>query len=146
MEWKDFDTGVFLVYVIGIVFDSKTGKILLNRIENDPIMEKLNWCFPGGNPGYGDELDTYVKHHAERVTGVKAEPKKIIFAKTYSEKRRVLSVYFLCEHVSGEAEAREEAKEVKWVKPTEVAECFATSTSFHPKLREMVEALEKEGQ
>ena len=40
MEWKNLDRGVFLVNVNGIVYDSKTKKILIGRREKDEFFAK----------------------------------------------------------------------------------------------------------
>src|SRR3989344_2044838 len=41
MEWKEFDKGIFLVNVLGIIFNPETKKILIGRRENDPYIKEL---------------------------------------------------------------------------------------------------------
>lgn len=132
LNWSQFDRGVFLVNCLAIVFNPKTGKILIGRRENDPYIEKLTWCFPGGRPGCKKDLEYYLKLEVNRKTGLNIKIKDIIFAKTYPENRQFLSIYYLAEVVSGKEKAGEKFKEIKWVKPKEIKKYF--TTSLHPKL------------
>jgi len=140
MEWKQFDRGVFLVNVLGIVYNPKTRKILIGRRENDPFVKELSWSFPGGRPGYEKDLEDYLKHEIKIKTGLEVDVKQIVFARTYTEKREFLSIYYYCEVVDGKEKAGEKFVEVKWVKPTEVKKCF--TTSIHPQLLEYLKTLE----
>jgi len=140
MNWKQFDKGVFLVNVLGIVYNTKAKQILIGkRKEKDPHLEKLSWTFPGGRPAYNEDLEFYLKFNIKIKTGLDAEIKKIVFAKTYPEKREFLSIYYLCEVVSGKEKAGEKFVEIKWVKPTDVQKYF--TTSLHPKLLEYLKTL-----
>jgi len=141
MEWKDFDKGVFLVNCLGIIYNPKTKKVLIGRRENDPYIKELTWCFPGGRPGYKDDLEYYLKEEIKKKTNLDVKVKKIVFAKTYPEKREFLSIYYFCEFIKGKKEAKERFKEVKWVKPTEVNDYF--TTSLHSQVLEFLKSLEK---
>jgi len=141
MEWKDFDKGVFLVNCLGIIYNPKTKKVLIGRRENDPYIKELTWCFPGGRPGYKDDLEYYLKEEIKKKTNLDVKVKKIVFAKTYPEKREFLSIYYFCEFIKGKEEAKERFKEVKWVKPTEVNDYF--TTSLHSQVLEFLKSLEK---
>ncbi len=136
MELKNFKKGVFLVNVLGIVFDTKTRKILIGRRENDPYIKELTWCFPGGTPHYNKELEDALKKEIKEKTGLNVGNLGAIFAKTYPEKREFLSVYYLCESIGGEAKPGGSFKELKWVNPEELEEYF--TTSFHPNLKEYI--------
>jgi ADP-ribose pyrophosphatase YjhB (NUDIX family) len=140
MKWKQFDRGVFLVNVLGIVYNPKTRKILIGRRENDPFVKELSWSFPGGRPGYEKDLEDYLKHEIKIKTGLEADVKQIVFARTYTEKREFLSIYYYCEVVDGKEKAGEKFVEVKWVKPTEVKKYF--TTSIHTKLLQYLKTLE----
>lgn len=140
MEWKDFDRGVFLVNVLGIIYDPESGNICIGRRENDPYLKDLSWCFPGGRPGYEDDLEPYLKKEVKVKTNLDINIKEVIFAKTYPEKREFLSIYYYCELAGGEAKPGEKFVEVKWIKPTEVQKYF--STSVHPKIFEFLKSLE----
>lgn len=140
MDWTKFDRGIFLVNVLGIVYNLKTRHILIGRRENDPYIEKLSWCFPGGRPAYGNNLESYLKHEINIKTGLDVKVKKVIFAKTYSEKREFLSIYYYCEKSGGEDKAGEKFVELKWVKPSYVSKYF--TTSLHPKLLRYLESLD----
>lgn len=133
---NEFERGIFLVNVLGIVFDTKTKKILIGKRENDPYIRELSWGFPGGRPEYGEELEDGLKREIKRKTGVEVESLGTIFAKTYPENRKFLTVYYLCEVVGGEEKADKKFTEIKWVEPKELEEYF--TTSFHPKLKEYI--------
>lgn len=141
MDWPAFDRGVFLVNVLGVVYDPATKKIIIGRRENDPHLKELSWTFPGGRPGYQDEVETYLKHEVRVKIGLEIGVKRIFFAKTYPEKREFLSIYYYCEVSGGEAVAGEKFVEIKWVRPTEVKNYF--TTSLHPTVAEFLEKLEK---
>jgi 8-oxo-dGTP diphosphatase len=136
VEQKEFDKGVFLVNVLGIVFNPKTRKILIGRRENDPYIKELSWCFPGGRPEYGEELETALKRIIQNKIGLDVESLGAVFAKTYPEKKDFLSVYYLCGVVGGKEKAGETFSEIKWVSPDELRKYF--TTSFHPKLEEYI--------
>ena len=136
MNWKESDRGVFLVNVLGIVFDTKTRKILIGRRENDTYIKKLTWCFPGGRPSYTDELEDYLKREIMKKTGLKVESLGPVFAKTYPEKREFLTIYYLCEVIGGKERAGEKFVDIRWVNPIEIEKYF--TTSFHPKLKEYI--------
>jgi len=140
VDWTSFDRGVFLVNVLGVVYDRSTKKIIIGRRENDPHIKELSWTFPGGRPGYEEEMESYLKKEVKVKTGLDIEIRNIFFAKTYPEKREFMSIYYFCEAVRGEAVAGEKFAEVKWVKPTEVRKYF--TTSLHPKVLEFLRKLE----
>ncbi len=140
MNWTQFDKGVFLLNVLGIVYNPKTQKILIGKRENDPHIKELSWVFPGGRPDYKEDLEFYLKHEIKVKTGLDADVKKIIFAKTYPEKREFLAIYYLCEVIGGEEKAGEKFIDMKWIKPTEIQKYF--TTSIHPILLKYLKNLE----
>ncbi|RLG21395.1 hypothetical protein DRN74_02425 [Candidatus Micrarchaeota archaeon] len=129
-----------MVNLLGIIYDPKTKKILIGKRENDPYIKELSWCFPGGRPGYVDDLEFYLKEQIKIKTGLEVEPKKIVFAKTYPEKREFLSIYYYCEVLGGEEKAGDKFVEIKWVRPTEVVNYF--TTSLHQKVLDFLRTLE----
>ena len=94
MDWTQFDKGVFLVNVLGIVYNTETKQILIGRRENDPYLKDLSWCFPGGRPGYQEDLEFYLKEQVKIKTNLEVAIKNVVFAKTYPEKREFLSMNF----------------------------------------------------
>lgn len=140
MDWSQFDRGVFLLNVLGIVYNPKTHKILIGKRENDPYLKELSWAFPGGRPAYEKDLEFYLRHEIKIKTGLDVKVEKVVFAKTYPEKREFLSVYYLCKVESGKEKAGEKFVETKWVKPTEVQKYF--TTSLHPDLLGYLRTLE----
>ncbi|AJF62780.1 MAG: hypothetical protein QT11_C0001G0639 [archaeon GW2011_AR20] len=139
MNWVKFDRGVFLVNVLGIIYDPKTRQILIGKRENDPYIKELSWTFPGGRPNYKKDLEIYLKHEIKIKTGLNVDVKKIVFAKTYPEKREFLSIYYLCGVIGGKEKAGDNFVEIKWVKPTDVKKYF--TTSLHPRLLEYLKTL-----
>jgi len=139
LDFSQFDRGVFLLNVHGIVYDKNTKQILIGRRENDAYLKELAWCFPGGRPAYKNELEYYLLLEIKKKTSLDVKIKNVIFAKTYPEKREFLSIYYLCDYVAGKAKAGEKFVEVKWVEPTKVTEYF--TTSLHPKLFEYLKTL-----
>ncbi len=139
MNWSQFNKGIFLVNVLGIVYDFKTKRILIGKRENDPYIKELSWCFPGGRPNYNDDLEFYLKSEVKAKTNVNVEIEQVIFAKTYPEKREFLSIYYLCKPIENVAKAGDGFVEVKWIKPIEVNRYF--TTSIHPKILQFLKKL-----
>lgn len=139
MDLIQFERGVFLVNVLGIVYDATTQKILIGRREGDSILKELSWCFPGGRPGFDEDLEFYLKEEIKKKTNLEVEIEKIIFAKTYPENRQLLSIYYLCKPMSLAATAGEKFVETKWISPHEVEKYF--TTSIHPKVLEILKQL-----
>jgi len=140
MDWTQFDKGVFLVNVLGIIYNPKTRKILIGKREDDPYVKELSWCFPGGRPEYKEDLGIYLKHKIKTKVGLDIDVKQIVFAKTYPKKWEFLSIYYLCEFVKGKEKVSKQFVELKWVKPTDVKKYF--TTSLHPKLLKYLKTLE----
>ncbi len=136
IDFNKFDKGIFLVNVLGVIFDTKTNKILIGKREKDPYISKLSWGFPGGRPEYNEEIEEALKKEIKKKTGLDVEILKVIFAKIYPEKREFLSIYYLCKVIGGQEKAGEKFVELKWVKPEELENYF--TTSFHSKLKELL--------
>ena len=140
MDWTQFDRGVFLVNALGIIYNPKTKQILIGKRENDLYIKEISWTFPGGRPAYKEDLEFYLKHEIKIKTGLNVDVKKIIFAKTYPEKREFLSIYYLCEVIGGKEKAGEKFVEIKWIRPTDVQKYF--TTSLHSTLFRFLKTLE----
>jgi ADP-ribose pyrophosphatase YjhB (NUDIX family) len=140
MEWAQFDKGVYLVNVLGIIYNPRTRQILIGKRENDPHIKELSWCFPGGRPAYEEDLEFYLKREIKVKTGLNVTVKGVVFAKTYPEKREFLSIYYFCEAEGGKEKAGEDLVEIRWVKPTDVQKYF--TTSLHPKLLDYLRTLD----
>ncbi len=138
MNWDKFNRGVFLVNVLGILYNPKTKMILIGRREHDPHIEELTWGFPGGRPSYEKEMEDCLKDGIKVKTGLDIQNEKIIFAKTYPENREFISIYYYCEIAddSQKCVLGEKLVELKWVKPNEVEEYF--TTSLHPTLKKFL--------
>lgn len=136
IKLKDFGKGMFIVNVIGIVFNPETRKILIGKKENDPYVSGLGWCFPGGRPKHDEELEDAVKREVNEETGMVVESLGPVFARILPEEKNILMIYYLCEVVGGKEKLSDEFVEFKWVKPEELEKYF--TTSFHPKLKEYI--------
>ncbi len=124
----------FSAVVIGIIYDPARKKILVGRRENDPHVEKLTWCFPGGRLNIGDEVDKALKTHILKKTGYEIKNLGAIFSKIVNEKQDMLIVYFLTEVFKGKEKPGDGIVELKWVDPEEIEELF--QTSFNSRLKE----------
>ena len=140
LDWAQFNRGVFLVNALSIIYNPQTKMVLIGRRENDQYIKGLSWSFPGGRPGYDLNLEDYLRLEVKKKTGLEISVSRIVFAKTYPERREFMSIYYLCEVTGGVEQAGEKFKEIKWVKPNEVKQYFTTSVS--PKLFEFLESLE----
>ncbi|MBI4017022.1 MAG: NUDIX domain-containing protein [Candidatus Aenigmarchaeota archaeon] len=141
MDWAQFDRGVYLVNVLGIVYDVRNNLILIGRREQDPHIKELSWCFPGGRPKYGEDLEEGLKREIRTKTGLDVRVNKLIFARAYPERKEFLSLFYECEVIGGELKAGELFVECKWIAPTAVSEYF--TTSIHPKIMNYLRAIEK---
>lgn len=139
MDWEKFDRGVYLVNVLGIIYNPSTHQILIGRRENDPNIKELTWCFPGGRPAYDEDLEKYLKEEIKKKTDLDISDEDVVFAKTYPENRQFLSIYYICKTNATEAKAAESFKEVKWIAPQDVEKYF--TTSIHPKILEILKEL-----
>ena len=140
MDWAQFDKWVFMLNVLGIVYNPKTKQILIGKRENDPYISQLSWTLPGGRPAYQEDLEFYLKHEIQKKTWFVVSVQEAIFAKTYPEKREFLAIYYLCKLTGWEEKLGENFIELKRVKPTDVTKYF--TTSLHPKLLEYLKTLE----
>ena len=134
-----FNKGVFLVNVLGIVYNPQKRQILIGKRKNDPHIKKLSWAFPGGKPAYKKDLEFCLKQEIKTKTGLNVNVGKVVFAKTYPEKREFLSIYYLCKVISGKEKAKNKFTEIKWIKPKDVKKYF--TTSLHPKLLKYLRSL-----
>jgi ADP-ribose pyrophosphatase YjhB (NUDIX family) len=141
MDFNQFKRGVFIVNVLGIVYDPKTKKILIGKRENDPFIKNLSWGFPGGRPAYDQDLEYYLKLEIKKKTNLEVDVKEVIFAKTYPEDRNFLSIYYLCHTSSEEERAGEKFVEIKWIESTEAGKYF--TTSLHSELLQYLRKLAK---
>ena len=140
MNWSEFEKGIFLVNVLGIIYNPQTKLILIGKRENDPYIKELSWCFPGGRPSYNKDLEDSLREEIKKKTNLEVDVKNTVFAKTYPEKREFMAVYFCCITESGQEKAEDSFTELKWVRPTDVKKYF--TTSLHPTLFKYLKSLE----
>jgi len=138
-SWAQFDRGIFLANVLGLVYNPKTKKLLIGRRKNDPYVKKLSWSFPGGRPTYGKSLEDSLVKEIKIKTGVKVKVRTIILARIPKENKQFLLLYYLCETNQTKIKAGEKFVEVKWIKPKEIQKYF--KTSIHPQLLKFLKVL-----
>ena len=126
----------FQPILLAVIYNPKEKKILIGRRENDIYLKNLTWCFPGGKPNYKEELEVVLKKKVKLKTGLEIENLGSVFSKTYSEKRDLLAIYYLCERIGGKEKPGDDLVELKWVSPEELEKHF--TTSFHPDLKEYI--------
>lgn len=126
----------FQTILLAVMYDPKEKKILIGRRENDPHLEELKWCFPGGKPNHNQELETALNEKIKLKTGYGVSNLGSIFTRIAPEKRDQILIYYLCEATEGEANPGDDLVELKWVAPEEIEKHF--STSLHPNLKEYV--------
>lgn len=136
LDLNSFSKGVFLVSTIGIVFDTSSRKVLIGKRVKDPLTPKLKWSFPGGVPGYNDDLEKALEGFIKKKTNLKVKNLGAIFSRIFKENKQVLLIYYLCEVVGGKEKPGDDLKELKWVKPQELEKYF--TTSFDPRLKEYI--------
>lgn len=141
IDWNKFDRGVYLVNTLGIVYNSKTKKILIGLRQNDPHIQELSWCFPGGRPRYNESLEDGLKREILVKTGLEIRVKQLIFARTHPEKQEFLSLYYHCEVIGGIEKAGELFSALKWITPSEVTRYF--TTSIHSFILDYLHTLHK---
>lgn len=139
MDWTQFNKGIFLVNVLGIIYNSHTRQILIGKRQNDPYIKKLSWVFPGGRPTYKKDLEFCLKNEIKIKTGLNVDVKKIVFAKIYPEKKEFLSIYYYCEIIGGKEKMGKNFIDIKWIKPTDTKKYF--TTSLHHNLLEYLKTL-----
>ena len=136
LDLNKFDKGVFLVNTLGVIFDPSNKKFLIARRENDPNFKNLKWCFPGGRPNYGEDLEESFEKIIKEKTGLKVKSLGPVFSRLFSEDDKLLMIYYLCETIGGEIKIKGDFVEFKWVNPEELEGYF--TTSFDPRLKEFI--------
>jgi|SRR3989344_5593185 len=140
IDFSKFDRGIFMINLVGIIYNPKIKKILIGRREKDPYVPELGWCFPGGRPSYDRELGESLKDEIKKKTGLEVEVKDLIFARITPEiKRKQVIVYYYCETRQEEIKAGEKFVDVKWIFPGEYKNYF--QTSVHQKIAKFLRGL-----
>lgn len=124
---SQFDRGVFLVNLLGIIYDDKTGRVLIGKRENDPFIKELVWCFPGGRPTYDKSLEASLRHEIKIKTGLDVKVGSLVFARLFDVPKEFMLIYYFCTVIGGSEKAGEKLTELKWVKPSEIKNYFTTS-------------------
>lgn len=129
----------FTVIVLAIIYYKS--KILIGkRAKKDKDIVKLTWVFPGGRPKH-EELESAVKREIKEETNLNIASAELIFARTYPEKRDLLSLFYFCKvNNIKNTKPQSDLSELKWVKPTDVKNYF--TTSIYPTVYNFLKKLE----
>ncbi|MBS3080757.1 NUDIX domain-containing protein [Candidatus Pacearchaeota archaeon] len=136
IDWNKIKKGVFFVISLGIIFNTKTRKILIGRRIDDPYIKNLTWSFPGGATYYGKDLEKNLEKSITEKTGLKVKNLGCVFSRLLKENARFLLMYYLCEFIGGREKPGEGMVELKWVDPEDLEDYF--TTSLDPRLKEYV--------
>ncbi len=88
IDFSKFSKGIFMINMVGIIYNKKLGKVLIGKRENDSYVKELSWSFPGGRIDYSRDIEDSLKSDIMKKTGVNAIIKKIVFARITPEIER----------------------------------------------------------
>ena len=112
------ESNQFKALLVGIIFDPQARKILIGKKEGDE-----NYSFLEGDLNQNEELDLSLKRITKEKTGYIVHNLGTIYARNNIEKdKEKLEIYFLCEATEGSEKPGENVEELKWIKPSEIAE------------------------
>lgn len=126
--------GVFLVNVLGIVYNKKLKKIAIGKRQDDPLVPNLTWSFPGGRPVYDKPIEESLKDEIKKKLGLKnVKIKQLILARIPKENEQFLLLYYYCETEETKLIAGEKFLEAEWISPKEYKKYFKTSVHLEIK-------------
>lgn len=103
------------------------GRILLVRRANPP--DAGHWGFPGGKIEAGEPIESAAARELLEETGIRGRARRVLTAVDAFERddtgrlrRHFVLIAVLCEWVSGEPVAADDALEAKWFRLTELEE------------------------
>lgn len=105
----------FYIKIVGIIFDTKTRKILIGKNKRDN-----KYSFLEGNLNHTEELDACLKRTVTEKTGYSVHNLGSIYAENMLADKNKVKLHFLCEVKAGEQNPGENVEELIWVKPSEV--------------------------
>lgn len=120
---------------------TKDGKVLLGRKREEPghpISGQFH--FLGGHMHHGEDLDEALEREVMEETGLTVDAKEVIDISTFSwqpdDDRNALQVLYHCTVEGGEAQARDDLSEVRWVEPDEVIDTLGGQEAGRVRQRE----------
>ena len=124
---KNHDGNCFHITTLGVVFNTKTRKILIGRRENDSFTKELTQSFPGGFPDPDIDLEKGLEVEIKKKTGLDVKNLGSVFSRIFKENKDFILIYYLCEVIGGEEKSGASFKELKWINPDELDKYFTTS-------------------
>jgi ADP-ribose pyrophosphatase YjhB (NUDIX family) len=126
---------------------ARQGRVLLVRRANPPYAGR--WGFPGGHIEWGESTQAAAVRELQEETGVRAIPGDVLTALdviTPAEGERqhhFVLIAVRCQWVAGEGVANDDALDVGWFSPQEIADIGATVSVDVERLARMALALEE---
>lgn len=103
---------IFRVRLIGIIFNPRTRKILLEKNTGEK-----DFSFLDGGLRYNEELDKALKRMILEKTGFKVHNLGAVYAENMLPERHKLKLYFLCEATEGRQKIGPGVDDLKWISP-----------------------------
>lgn len=125
---------------------AREGRVLLVRRANPP--DTGRWGFPGGHIEWGESTQAAAVRELHEETGVRALPGDVLTAldvfKTADGERQhhFVLIAVRCQWVVGEGVADDDALDVGWFSPQEIADFGATASADVEHLARMALALD----
>ena len=106
-----------IVGVAGMLFD-KTGRVLLVRRAPGVDYAGL-WCLPCGYVEYDEDIRVAVSREVKEETGFVVKPVKVfaVYSNFHNPRQHTVGVWFLCDIISGELKAGDDADQADWFRP-----------------------------
>jgi len=126
---------------------ARQGRVLLVRRANPPYAGR--WGFPGGHIEWGESTQAAAVRELQEETGVRAIPGDVLTALdviTPAEGERqhhFVLIAVRCQWVAGEGVANDDALDLGWFSPQEIADIGATVSVDVERLARMALALEE---
>lgn len=120
---------------------AREGRVLLVRRANPPNAGR--WGFPGGHIEWGERTQAAAVRELHEETGVRALPCEVLTALDVitpadgERQHHFVLIAVRCQWVAGEGEANDDALDVGWFSPQEIADIGATASVDVERLAKM---------
>ena len=117
----------FKIVLVAVIFNRKTGKVLIGRRENDKHIESLTWSFIGGRLNYDECPNEKICFLVKDSVGISISSVKLICSMPHQNQKKVFVNYFFCELEDIDVEASGSFVELKWVYAKSIEHYFTTT-------------------
>lgn len=125
---------IFRVRLIGIIFNPRTRKILLEKNTGEK-----EFSFLDGGLRHNEELDKALKRMIFEKTGFKVHNLGAVYAENMLPERYKLKLYFLCEATEGTQKIGPGVDDLKWISPKDTEKTI--KEKLPPRLKEYLSNL-----